>query len=63
MTSTTKNILQAISYCGLALSIIPAFLVYWGTLSKEAYFQWMIVGMLLWFGSAIFWVKPDHFGE
>lgn len=52
--------LKLISYCGLALSIIPAFLVYHDTLSKESYFNLMILGMLLWFSTAVFWVKPDH---
>ena len=45
MTSRTKHILQAISFSGLALSIIPAFLVFTGVLSKEIYLHLMVVGM------------------
>lgn len=60
MTSRTKHILQAISYVGLAFSIIPAFLVFGGFLSREIYYHLMVVGMLLWFGTAIFWIRKDH---
>jgi hypothetical protein len=60
MTAQTRLILKAISYIGLAVSIIPAFLVFAGVLSKQVYLNLMIVGMVLWFGSAIFWVKRDH---
>ena len=60
MKSLSKYILQAISYLGLALSIIPAFLVFGGILSKEVYLGLMLVGMVLWFSTAVFWVKKDH---
>ena len=60
MTSRTKRILQTISYLGLALSIIPAFLVFGGILSKVAYLRLMLVGMILWFSTAVFWVRKDH---
>lgn len=52
--------LKFISYCGLALSLIPALMVYHGTITKETYYNLMILGMILWFSTAIFWVKPDH---
>ena len=60
MTSRTKLILQIISFLGLALSIIPAFLVFGGILSKEVYLGLMIVGMVLWFGTAVFWIRKEH---
>ncbi|HOM59969.1 MAG TPA: hypothetical protein PLP49_00830 [Anaerohalosphaeraceae bacterium] len=60
MTFHTKLILQVISYIGLALSFIPALLVFGGLLSKEVYFHLMVTGMLLWFGTAIFWIRKDH---
>ncbi len=31
-------------------------------MAKETYFQLLLVGMLLWFGTAIFWIKPDDLG-
>lgn len=63
MNAILKLLLQIVSYVGLALSIIPAFLMYAGTVSREAYLWWMLVGMFLWFGTAIFWVKGDHLSE
>jgi len=63
MNSQKKLILQIISFIGLALSIIPAFLLFGGMLAKDTYLLLMIVGMVLWFGSALFWIKPDHFGQ
>jgi hypothetical protein len=62
MTSRTKRILQVISFIGLALSLIPAFLVFNGMLSREIYFHLMVAGMLMWFGTAVFWIKKDHLG-
>ena len=63
MSSQKKLILQIISFIGLALSIIPALLVFGGILAKDTYLQLMIAGMILWFGTAVFWIKPDHFGQ
>ena len=60
MTSRTKHILQIISFLGLVLSILPALLVFSGDLSKEMYFRLMAAGMLVWFGTAVFWVRKDH---
>lgn len=62
MSPVTKKILQTISLCGLVLSIIPAVLVYSGTFEKQTYLNLMLLGMLLWFSTAVFWVKRDHLG-
>jgi hypothetical protein len=59
MTSQTKKILQTISFCGLAVSLIPALLVFGGAITKQTYYNLMLLGMLLWFGTAIFWIKKD----
>ena len=60
MTSQKKLILQVISFLGLALSIIPAFLVFGAIIFKETYLWLMILGMVMWFSTAIFWIKRDH---
>lgn len=62
MTSQRRRILQTISFTGLALSIIPAFLVFGGLLSRQIYFHLMVAGMLMWFGTAVFWIRKDHSG-
>jgi hypothetical protein len=63
MTANLKRALQTISMLGLALSILPAVLVFAGSLTKETYFNLIVLGMVLWFGTAVFWIKPDHFGQ
>ena len=62
MTESTKKVLRIVSYAGLALSIIPAFMVFGGVLTKETYLRLLFLGMVLWFGTAVFWIKKDHLG-
>lgn len=63
MTAQTRLILKIISYLGLAVSVAPAFLVFGGILSKPAYLNLMVIGMVMWFGTATFWIRRDHLGE
>jgi hypothetical protein len=58
MDLTTKRVLQAISFFGLVLSIVPALLYFRGSVSQSAYYNLLVVGMVLWFGAAVFWIKP-----
>ena len=60
MSHATKRILQTISFCGLALSVIPALLLCGGTIGEQTYLNLMLIGMFLWFGTAVFWIKKDH---
>lgn len=48
---------KAISLIGLALVVIPAFLVFAGIIDWERHALLMLLGTLLWFGSAPFWMK------
>lgn len=52
-----KKSLKFISYLGLALSIVPALFFFTGAIGKPVYLNLLIVGMVMWFGTAIFWVK------
>ena len=52
-----KNILQLASLVGLALTIIPAFLVAFGIVSWQAHASLMFVGTLIWFCSAPLWMS------
>ena len=56
------NFLKLISYLGLALSIVPAMLVFAGKITLQTNLNLMILGMLLWFGTSIFWIKRDKTG-
>jgi len=53
-----KPFLILISILGLALSVVPAFLVFYGVITWDAHANLMIVGMVLWFATAPFWMKP-----
>ena len=55
-------VLRLISYTGLVLSILPAILVYLGRLDHATHTTLMVVGMVMWFGAAVFWIKPDRTG-
>ncbi|QEG35757.1 hypothetical protein [Bythopirellula goksoeyrii] len=63
MSNNAQRIIKLISYSGLALSFLPAVFVFHGSLSKDTYFQLILVGMLMWFSTAILWIKPDNLGE
>ncbi|WP_339382614.1 hypothetical protein [Pelagicoccus albus] len=57
------NLLKIVSYLGLTLSVLPAILVYSGVMETETHYIFMAVGMVLWFSTAILWVKPDAHEE
>lgn len=63
MTQQTRRILQTISFLGLAVSVLPAFLVFGGMVSKQTHAHLMLLGMAMWFGTAIFWIRRDHLGD
>ncbi len=53
-------LLKLLSFVGLALTVGPAFLVFTGATSWETHATLMLVGTVLWFGTAPFWMEtPD----
>jgi hypothetical protein len=54
-----KTALRLVSYLGLALSVVPGFFVMAGSLSMPAYYKIINVGMVLWFATAVFWIKAE----
>ncbi len=50
---------KIISFIGLALTIVPAFLVFNGTITLEENHQLMFLGTILWFLSASFWINKN----
>lgn len=54
-----KSILKIISYLGLALTLIPSFLVFTGAIEFESNKILMFVGTLLWFSTVPFWMKQQ----
>lgn len=54
-----KNLLKPISYLGLAITVAAPLLVWAGKISIETNKTLLIIGMILWFGTAICWIKHD----
>lgn len=57
------NVLKLISLVGLALTVVPSVLVFVGTIGWGAHATLMVLGTVLWFGSAPFWMKEGHDDE
>jgi hypothetical protein len=53
-------LLRLISYFGLVLTVVPSFLMFAGRIDRPVYLNLLIAGMILWFGSGVFWIKKDH---
>jgi hypothetical protein len=52
-----KRILQLVSLLGLLLTVGPAVLVFGGVLTWTEHANAMLIGALLWFATAPFWMK------
>jgi high-affinity Fe2+/Pb2+ permease len=63
MKKTYHIIIQLISYLGLALSVVPGFLVFFGKMEFESYKIWILIGTILWFVSAPFWINKKGMNE
>ncbi|MBN1481390.1 hypothetical protein JXA70_14045 [candidate division KSB1 bacterium] len=50
------TILKIFSLIGLLLTIVPAFLVFSGTIIIESHYTLMLIGTVVWFLSAPFWM-------
>ena len=58
-----KTILRPISYLGLALSLLPSLFFANGMITMQTSKTIMVVGMFLWFGTAVFWIKKSSFED
>jgi len=54
-----KAILKPLSYVGLCITVLAPLLFWNGKITMEASKTMLIVGMLVWFGTAVFWIKHD----
>ena len=55
-----KILLKIISLIGLLLTIVPSFLVFTGKITLDNNKWLMIIGTLLWFASAPFWMNKKE---
>ena len=51
------NILKIVSLFGLLLTVVPSFMVFYKVIDKPIHFMFMLIGAVLWFGTAPFWMK------
>ena len=58
-----KNALKLASAVGLALTVVPAFLVFAGTITWSTHAMLMFVGTVLWFVTAPFWMHGPEDAE
>ncbi|WP_430907866.1 hypothetical protein [Maribacter sp. 2-571] len=54
------NVPKILSYIGLALTIIPSFLVFAQLLDLEWYKNLILSGTLIWFCTAPFWINKTE---
>lgn len=58
-----KALLKTLSYIGLALTLIPSFLVFLGLISFELNKILMIIGSICWFVTAPYWMNDKSAAE
>lgn len=54
-----QAILKLISFLGLLLTVVPSLLVFSGTIELSFHKTLMLIGTLLWFGTAPFWMNKQ----
>ncbi|PKA99619.1 hypothetical protein B0O79_3336 [Flavobacteriaceae bacterium MAR_2009_75] len=52
--------LKIISYIGLALTLIPSFLVFANLLELQDYKTLILVGTIIWLFTAPFWINKQN---
>lgn len=54
-----KTFSKTLSYVGLALTVVPSFFVFAGSMAWQMHANLMLGGTLLWFVTAPLWIKRD----
>ena len=57
-----RSLLKLISFAGLGLTVVPSFLVFAGRIAWATHAALMLVGTVLWFASAPFWMLEPRRG-
>lgn len=52
-------LLKALSFLGLGLTAVPAFLVFAEVIVWDTHATLMLVGTLLWFATSPFWMQEE----
>lgn len=62
MSIKVKRILKVVSFIGLGLTLAPALLFFKGMIATDTYLDLMLLGSMLWFVTAVFWIKKEDLG-
>ena len=54
-----KFILKILSAVGLVLTVVPSFMVFNGSITLEMHKWLMLLGTILWFSTAPFWMNKE----
>ncbi len=57
---TSQLPLKLLSFLGLALTLIPSLFVFTGVIELPLYKTLMLVGTVLWFVTAPFWINKEQ---
>ena len=52
-----KPLLKLISFAGLGFTVVPSLLVFAGDITWNTHAALMLLGTVLWFGSAPYWMQ------
>lgn len=55
-----KTILKTISFAALALTLAPSFLVFWGYIEPSLSKTLMLIGTIIWFVTASYWINNSE---
>ncbi len=55
-----RTIIGLLAVTGLVLTLLPSILVFMGNISGQTQKLLMLVGMVLWFAIAPFWIKKQE---
>lgn len=57
-----KRVARYLSFVGLGLTVVPSMFTFAGLLTPDANKTFMLIGTILWFGAAMFWMKSNRQG-
>lgn len=52
--------IRVVSFIGLALTAFPSLWMFNGKISFQQYTNYMLIGTILWFSTAPFWVGKEN---
>lgn len=63
MNTATALALKIVGLLGLLLTVLSGVLVFGGVIGTTTHYWLMVLGMVLWFSTAVFWIQSKPLGE